>query len=157
MNHIKSTLNKINKIESNLGSLSDDELKEKTMLFKNRIKKGETLDSILPEAFATVSEAAYRVCGMRPYDVQKMGGIALHNGEIAEMKTGEGKALTVDTKIPTPDGWRRAGDIKVGDKLFARDGSVTTVIGVYPQDSPLITYQITLKDGRKILCAGNHR
>ena len=61
MNHIKSTLNKINKIESNLGSLSDDELKEKTMLFKNRIKKGETLDSILPEAFATVSEAAYRV------------------------------------------------------------------------------------------------
>ena len=157
MNHIKSTLNKINKIESNLGSLSDDELKEKTMLFKNRIKKGETLDSILPEAFATVSEAAYRVCGMRPYDVQKIGGIALHNGEIAEMKTGEGKALTVDTKIPTPDGWRSAGDIKVGDKLFARDGSVTTVIGVYPQDSPLITYQITLKDGRKILCAGNHR
>lgn len=74
--------------------LSDEELKNHTQLFKDRIQRGESLDDILPEAFATVCEAATRVTGLTPYKVQIMGAIALHQGHIAEMKTGEGKTLT---------------------------------------------------------------
>ena len=73
--------------------LSDEELKEKTKEFKERLAKGETLDDLLPEAFAVVREAAVRVLGMRHYRVQMIGGIILHQGRIAEMKTGEGKTL----------------------------------------------------------------
>ena len=73
--------------------LSDDELKGKTALFKARLANGETLDDILVEAFATAREAAWRVLGMYPFRVQLMGGIVLHQGRIAEMKTGEGKTL----------------------------------------------------------------
>ena len=74
-------------------SLSDDELKHKTVEFKERLKKGETLDDILPEAFATVREASRRVIGLEHYEVQLIGGIVLYQGRIAEMKTGEGKTL----------------------------------------------------------------
>ena len=73
--------------------LSDAELREMTDELKERYQDGETLDDLLPEAFATVVEAADRVLGMRPYHVQIMGGAALHRGNIAEMKTGEGKTL----------------------------------------------------------------
>ena len=72
---------------------SDAELQAKTPAFKERLANGETLDDILPEAFATVREAADRVLGLRPYRVQLIGGIVLHQGRIAEMKTGEGKTL----------------------------------------------------------------
>lgn len=77
-----------------MASASDEELKNNTFLFKERLANGETLDDILPEAFATVREAAKRVIGEFPYHVQVLGGIALHQGDIAEMKTGEGKTLT---------------------------------------------------------------
>lgn len=77
-----------------MASLSDDELREKTNEFRARLEKGETLDDLLPEAYATVREAAKRVIGEYPYHVQIMGGIVLHRGDIAEMKTGEGKTLT---------------------------------------------------------------
>lgn len=73
--------------------LSDDELKHKTVEFKERLKNGETLDDIMPEAYAVVREASYRVLGMKQYRVQLIGGIVLHQGRIAEMKTGEGKTL----------------------------------------------------------------
>src|SRR5205085_6038798 len=73
--------------------MSDAELQGMTQEFKDRLEKGETLDDIMPEAFATVREAAKRVIGQRHYDVQIMGGAALHLGNIAEMKTGEGKTL----------------------------------------------------------------
>src|SRR5690348_18424538 len=73
--------------------MSDDELRAMTDEFKERLDKGETLDDLMPEAFATVREAAKRVLGQRHYDVQVMGGAALHLGNIAEMKTGEGKTL----------------------------------------------------------------
>ena len=73
--------------------LSDDELKHKTIEFKERLKNGETLDDILPEAFATVREASRRVIGLEHYEVQLIGGIILYQGRIAEMKTGEGKTL----------------------------------------------------------------
>ncbi len=74
-------------------ALSDAQLQAKTPEFKERLANGETLDDLLPEAFATVREAADRVLGMRPYPVQLIGGIVLHQGRIAEMKTGEGKTL----------------------------------------------------------------
>jgi len=83
----------VNKFEQEVSSLDDQSLRAKTDIFKERVNKGETLDSILPEAFAVVREAARRTLGQRHYDVQLMGGAALHKGNIAEMKTGEGKTL----------------------------------------------------------------
>ena len=82
-----------NKFSAEFEKLSDDQLKAKTPEFKDRLAKGETLDQLLPEAFAVVREAARRVIGLRPYDVQLLGGIVLHQGKIAEMGTGEGKTL----------------------------------------------------------------
>lgn len=84
---------KINELEKTFSPLTDAQLKEKTAEFKERLGKGETLDDILPEAFALVREAAKRVLGLRHYDVQLLGGMVLHNGKIAEMRTGEGKTL----------------------------------------------------------------
>ena len=84
---------KVNNFESEISILDDNSLRNKTTEFKERISKGETLDSLLPEAFAVVREAAKRTLGQRHYDVQLMGGAALHKGNIAEMKTGEGKTL----------------------------------------------------------------
>ena len=83
----------INSLEEQMESLTDEELKNKTAEFKSRYHSGESLDSLLPEAFAVVREGAKRVLGMRHYDVQLMGGMVLHQGRIAEMKTGEGKTL----------------------------------------------------------------
>ena len=86
-------VDKIEALEPQMKALSDDALRDQTAKFKERLAKGETLDDLLPEAFAAVREAAYRVLGMRPYRVQLIGGIILHQGRIAEMKTGEGKTL----------------------------------------------------------------
>ena len=83
----------VNKFEQEISALDDQSLRAKTAAFKERVNNGETLDSILPEAFAVVREAAKRTLGQRHYDVQLMGGAALHKGNIAEMKTGEGKTL----------------------------------------------------------------
>ena len=90
---IMPLVNKINGLEPEISKLSDDELKAKTNYFKELLKEGKTLDDILPEAFAVVREASKRVLGMRHFDVQLIGGIILHQGRIAEMKTGEGKTL----------------------------------------------------------------
>ena len=86
-------VNKINSLEEEISKLSDKELRAKTDEFKSRLQKGETLDDILPESFAVVREASKRALGMRHFDVQLIGGIILHQGRIAEMKTGEGKTL----------------------------------------------------------------
>ena len=86
-------VDKITALEDEYKQLTDAELQAKTPEFKERLANGETLDDILPEAFAAVREAADRVLGMRPYPVQLVGGIVLHQGRIAEMKTGEGKTL----------------------------------------------------------------
>ena len=90
---IQPTVDKILSLEESYKQLSEEELKDKTRQFKERLVSGETLDDLLPEAFAAVREAADRVLGMRPYPVQLIGGIVLHQGRIAEMKTGEGKTL----------------------------------------------------------------
>jgi len=86
-------VNKINSLEPSMEALSDEELRNKTVEFRDRLKLGETLDDLLPEAFAVVREAAKRTLGQRHYDVQLIGGLVLHKGMIAEMKTGEGKTL----------------------------------------------------------------
>ena len=83
----------VNELEDDFKSLTDDELKNETVELRERYSNGESLDDLLPEAFAAVREASVRTLGMRPFDVQLMGGAALHLGNIAEMKTGEGKTL----------------------------------------------------------------
>ncbi|MBM6616311.1 preprotein translocase subunit SecA [Bacillus suaedaesalsae] len=94
VNKYEKIAHQVDALGADIGKLSDDQLREKTEEFKGRIAKGESLDSILPEAFAVVREASTRVFEKRPFLVQIMGGIALHEGNIAEMKTGEGKTLT---------------------------------------------------------------
>src|SRR3989344_2566607 len=86
-------IEKINSFEPELQKLSEEGLKEKTADFRKRLSEGETLDDILPEAFAVAREAARRALGQRHFDVQLVGGIVLHQGKIAEMRTGEGKTL----------------------------------------------------------------
>ncbi|MBD3657875.1 MULTISPECIES: preprotein translocase subunit SecA [Marinobacter] len=90
---------RINELEEQFGNLSDSELQGKTAEFRRRLDEGESLDKLLPEAFATVREAGRRVMGMRHYDVQLIGGITLHEGRIAEMKTGEGKTLVATAAV----------------------------------------------------------
>ena len=90
---LQPVVEKINSYEPDISKLNDEELKNKTPEFRERLNKGEALDDILPEVFAVVREAAKRVTGMRPFDVQLIGGIVLHQGKIAEMATGEGKTL----------------------------------------------------------------
>ena len=90
---IEPLVKKIEDLRESTSQLSDEELKENTVRFKERLEKGETLDDILPEAYATVREAAKRVRNMEHFKVQLIGGIVLHQGRIAEMRTGEGKTL----------------------------------------------------------------
>lgn len=90
---LQPIVDKINSYDAQFSALSDADLKNKTVEFKERLAKGETVDDILPEAFAAVREASKRVLGLRHYDVQMLGGIVLHKGKIAEMRTGEGKTL----------------------------------------------------------------
>ena len=84
---------KVNALEPAIASLTDDALRAKTVEFRGRLEQGETLDDLLPEAFAVVREAGKRVLGLRHFDVQLVGGMVLNDGKIAEMKTGEGKTL----------------------------------------------------------------
>jgi len=95
----RKTVAQVNGLESALEKLSDDELRDKTRSFKERLAAGQTLDAILPEAFAVVREGSKRVMKMRHFDVQMIGGLALHNGKIAEMRTGEGKTLTATLAV----------------------------------------------------------
>ena len=95
LDKLQNIVNEVNKLEENISKLEDSEFPEKTQNLKNKIQKGESMDNILPEAFALVREASKRTRGERHFDVQIMGGIVLHKGSIAEMKTGEGKTLTI--------------------------------------------------------------
>ena len=93
LKRIQGYVDRINALEESIKKLSDEQLKAKTPEFKERLKGGETLEELLPEAFAVCREASWRVLEMRHFDVQLIGGVALHEGKIAEMKTGEGKTL----------------------------------------------------------------
>ncbi len=116
------TINKINALEPQIVKLSDDELKAKTAEFRKRLTENESLDDLLPEAFAVVREAAKRTLGQRHYDVQLIGGIVLHKGMIAEMKTGEGKTLvaTLAAYLNALDG-KGVHIVTVNDYLAKRD------------------------------------
>lgn len=115
-------ITEINLLEEEIKALSDDELRSKTTEFKQRLSKGETLDDILPEAFAVVRESARRVLGLRHFDVQLLGGTILHTGQIAEMKTGEGKTLvaTLPSYLNALTG-KGVHVITVNDYLARRD------------------------------------
>ena len=93
LKRLDGIVDKIEKLEPSMKAMTDTQLRDKTEEFKKRLENGETLDDILPEAFAVVREASARVLGMRHFRVQLIGGIVLHQGRIAEMKTGEGKTL----------------------------------------------------------------
>lgn len=132
---IQKIVVKINALSDEYSSLSDEELKGKTAIFKERLQNGETLDDILVEAFATVREASSRVLGLRHYDVQLIGGIVLHEGKITEMKTGEGKTLvaTAPVYLNALSG-RGVHVITVNDYLATRDremmGRVYSFLGL---------------------------
>ena len=122
LKRIYATVDKIESLRPSMQALSDEELREKTREYKNRLEKGETLDQLLPEAFATVREAAKRVLGMEHYRVQLIGGIILHQGRIAEMKTGEGKTLvsTLPAYLNALEG-KGVHIVTVNDYLANRD------------------------------------
>ncbi len=116
------TVRKINALEAEISALSDEALRGKTAEFRQRVADGEALDALLPEAFAVVREAGKRVLGMRHFDVQLVGGMVLHNGKIAEMRTGEGKTLvaTLPAYLNALSG-RGVHVITVNDYLASRD------------------------------------
>ncbi len=122
MKKIQPLVDKINGLENEMKSLSDDQLKAKTPFFRERLAKGESLESILPEAFAVCREASMRVLGMRHYDVQLIGGVVLNRGSIAEMRTGEGKTLvaTLPVYLNGLTG-RGVHVVSVNDYLVRRD------------------------------------
>ncbi|MEE9452913.1 MAG: preprotein translocase subunit SecA [Paracoccaceae bacterium] len=128
-------IDKINALEPEFQALSDSEIKAKTQEFRDRVTAGETLDDLLPEAFANAREAAVRSLGMRPFDVQLMGGIFLHEGSISEMKTGEGKTLmaTLPIYLNALTG-RGVHLVTVNDYLVQRDaewmGAVYDFLGM---------------------------
>src|SRR5690554_6327280 len=119
---LSKAVRQINSFEESLGKLSDEELRAKTPEFRERLEKGETLDQLLPEAFAVVREAGKRVLGMRHFDVQMIGGMVLHEGRIAEMRTGEGKTLvaTLPAYLNALSG-RGVHLVTVNDYLARRD------------------------------------
>lgn len=119
---LQRVVDQINELEESVSSLTDDKLQAKTAEFKDRLERQETLDDLLPEAFAVVREASRRALGMRHFDVQLMGGIVLHQGRIAEMKTGEGKTLvaTLPVYLNALTG-RGVHVITVNDYLARRD------------------------------------
>ncbi|MBF0254546.1 MAG: preprotein translocase subunit SecA, partial [Candidatus Omnitrophica bacterium] len=122
LKQVKPLIQKINSFEESFAKLDDAALKGKTVEFRERLAKGETLDDLLPEAFAAMREACKRTVKMRPYDVQLIGGIALHRGMIAEMMTGEGKTLvaTLPTYLNALEG-KGVHVVTVNDYLSGRD------------------------------------
>jgi preprotein translocase subunit SecA len=119
---LTGTVEDVNAVEPELEKLSDEALRARTAAFKERLAQGESLDDILPDAFATVREAAKRTLGQRPFDVQLMGGLVLHRGQIAEMKTGEGKTLvaTLPVYLNALEG-KGVHVVTVNDYLAKRD------------------------------------
>ena len=140
----------VGELESSFEELSDEELRGETEEFRERLAKGETLDDLLPEAFAAVREAAKRTIGLRPFDVQVMGGANLHQGNIAEMKTGEGKTLvaTMPAYLNALSG-KGVHVVTVNDYLAKRDsewmGRVHRFLGL---DVGVILSQMTPEERR---------
>ncbi|WP_435627666.1 preprotein translocase subunit SecA [Candidatus Ferrigenium straubiae] len=149
----RATVQAINKLEADIAKLSDEELRRKTDDFRQRFAQGETLDALLPEAFAVVREAGVRALGMRHYDVQLIGGMVLHYGKIAEMRTGEGKTLmaTLPVYLNAISG-KGVHVVTVNDYLASRDAewmgklyrflglSVGVILSQMPHDQKQAAY-----------------
>jgi len=119
---LRPLVSRINDLEPTIKALSDDQMRAKTTEFRERLEKGESLDDLLPEAFALVREASVRTLGMRHFDVQMMGGVVLHQGKISEMKTGEGKTLVATLPVYLNEhGGRGSHVVTVNDYLARRD------------------------------------
>ena len=148
-------VDKIEAMADEYKAMSDAELQAKTPEFKTRLQSGETLDDILPEAFATVREASRRVLGLYPYRVQLVGGVVLHQGRIAEMKTGEGKTLvaTLPAYLNALNG-NGVHIVTVNDYLAKRDsewmGKVHRFLGL---TVGLIVHDLTSEERRKAYAA----
>ena len=146
LKRMRKLVDKINALEPSISPLSDSDLTQKTAEFKQRYEGGESLDALLPEAFAVCREASRRVLGMRHYDVQLIGGITLHEGKIAEMRTGEGKTLmaTLAIYLNAISG-KGVHVVTVNDYLAQRDAELNrplfeflglTVGVIYAQQDP---------------------
>jgi preprotein translocase subunit SecA len=152
---------KINSFEPSIESLDDSGLKEKTGEFRKKLEAGEELNAILPEAFAVVREVSRRVLKMRHFDVQLIGGMALHDGKISEMKTGEGKTLvaTLPVYLNALDG-RGAHIVTVNDYLAKRDAQwmgpvynfLGLSVGVVQHDSSFLYDPSYLAEDSRLLC-----
>ena len=154
----RKLLNKINKLGPKMQAMSDEELQGQTAIFKKQLKEGKSLDDILPEAYATVREADKRILGMFPYDVQVLGAIVLHNGSIAEMKTGEGKTLVATmalylnalegkgAMLVTPNGYLASRDKKELAPVYEWLGLSVSLAFAEDKDSKK---KITAKTKRK--------
>ncbi|PMQ02486.1 MAG: preprotein translocase subunit SecA [Dictyoglomus sp. NZ13-RE01] len=144
---LEEYVRRINELEPEISKLTDEELRNKTFEFKNRLERGATLDDLLIEAFAVVRETAKRKVGMRPFDVQLMGGIVLHQGKIAEMQTGEGKTLvaTMPAYLNALEG-KGVHIVTVNDYLAKRDRywmgpiyeSLGLTVGLLQNDTPIL-------------------
>src|SRR3546814_3582663 len=122
LKQLQRIVTRINALEPQMQALSDAELQAKTPEFRERIAKGESLDKVLPEAFAVCREASVRVFGMRHFDVQLVGGMVLHMGKIAEMRTGEGTTLTATLAVyPNSLYGKGVHVVTVNDSLARRD------------------------------------
>ncbi len=135
LKRVEPLIREINTFEAEISALTDEELKQKTKLFQDRLEAGETLDDLLPEAFATIREASKRTLGQRHFDVQLIGGIILHEKRIAEMKTGEGKTLVATLAVYLNALTRRGIHIiTVNDYLARRDavwmGQIYSFLGL---------------------------
>ena len=146
LKRMRQIVAKVNAQEEAVAALTDEQLRDKTAEFKSRFDEGASLDSLLPEAFAVCREASKRVLGMRHYDVQIIGGITLHEGKIAEMRTGEGKTLmaTLAIYLNAISG-KGVHVVTVNDYLAARDAELNrplfnflglTVGVIYSQQPP---------------------
>jgi len=151
LKRIKPIVDEIEAWEPKIQALSDEELRRKTPEFKKRLAEGETLDDILPEAFAVVREASRRVLGMRHFRVQLIGGVVLHQGRIAEMKTGEGKTLvaTLPVYLNALEG-KGVHVVTVNDYLAKRDsewmGKIYNFLGL---SVGLIVHGLSNEERRK--------
>ncbi|SET64583.1 preprotein translocase subunit SecA [Marinobacter segnicrescens] len=157
---MRKVVNRINELEESLIALTDEQLQARTTEFRDRLEKGETLDQLLPDAFATVREASRRVMGMRHFDVQLIGAMTLHEGHIAEMKTGEGKTLVATAAVYLNAlAGRGVHVVTVNDYLARRDSewmgklyrflgmSVGVVVSGQPAEEKRAAYQADITYG----------
>ena len=152
---VRPLVGRINELESGITPLSDADLKARTAQFRERVSRGESLDDLLPEAFATVREAGRRVLNMRHFDVQLIGGMVLHGGRIAEMKTGEGKTLvaTLPAYLNALAG-KGVHVVTVNDYLARRDsewmGKIYRFLGMSVGVIPVSYTHLTLPTNREV-------